>query len=122
MKRGRKRAQKSKGWKVKSSLAWMTVPERSLREGCPSSPILFNVYHHCSMEVFRARRARKALELQSEPGILWNYKVDGKVGKRRAFPCWLHHGKGCPFARHKVSPFAGPKKDLQVCPVARPKT
>lgn len=60
------------------------VPERGLREGCPSSPILFNVYHHCSMEVFRARRARKALELQSEPGILWNYKVDGKVGKRRA--------------------------------------
>lgn len=36
------------------------------------------------MEVFRARRARKALELQTEPGILWNYKVDGKVGKRRA--------------------------------------
>ena len=32
-----------------------------LREGCPSSPILFNIYHHCIMEVFRARRARKAL-------------------------------------------------------------
>ena len=60
------------------------VPERGLREGCPSSPILFNIYHHCIMGVFRARRARKALELQAEPGILWNYKVDGKVGKRRA--------------------------------------
>ena len=34
------------------------VPDRGLREGCPSSPILFNVYHRCVMEVFRQRRQR----------------------------------------------------------------
>ena len=59
------------------------IPERGLREGCPSSPILFNIYHHCIMEVFRARRARKALEMDAAPGIYWSYKVDGKVGKRK---------------------------------------
>ena len=59
------------------------IPERGLREGCPSSPILFNIYHHCIMEVFRARRARKALELNATPGIYWSYKVDGKIGKRK---------------------------------------
>ncbi len=59
------------------------IPERGLREGCPSSPILFNIYHRCIMEVFRARRARKALELNATPAIYWSYKVGGKIGKRK---------------------------------------
>ena len=59
------------------------IPERGLREGCPSSPILFNIYHDCIMEVFRARRARKALEMDAAPGIYWSYKVDGKVGETK---------------------------------------
>ena len=59
------------------------VPERGLREGCPSSPILFNVYHHCVMEVFRARRSRRAEQEGQTPGLNWVFKVDGKVGKRR---------------------------------------
>ncbi|CAJ1396225.1 unnamed protein product [Effrenium voratum] len=59
------------------------VPDRGLREGCPSSPVLFNLYHHGIMEVFRARRARAAQARQMTPGVTWNYKVDGKIGKRR---------------------------------------
>ncbi|CAE7261281.1 unnamed protein product [Symbiodinium sp. CCMP2592] len=59
------------------------IPERGLREGCPSSPILFNVFHHCVMEVFRARRGRKALSNQHQPGLDWVFKVDGKVAKRK---------------------------------------
>ena len=59
------------------------LPDRGLREGCPSSPILFNIYHHGIMEVFRARRTRLALGLGLTPGVLWDYKVDGKIGKRR---------------------------------------
>ena len=59
------------------------VPDRGLREGCPSSPVLFNLYHHGIMEVFQARRARAAQERQRTPGVTWNYKVDGKIGKRR---------------------------------------
>ena len=59
------------------------VPDRGLREGCPSSPVLFNIYHSGIMEVFRARRSRLAQTHAWTPGILWSYKVDGKLGKRR---------------------------------------
>lgn len=59
------------------------TPDRGLREGCPSSPILFNIYHSGIMEVFRARRARVAIEVDQTPGVPWAFKIDGKVGKRR---------------------------------------
>ena len=38
--------------------------DKGLREGCPSSPPLFNVYHHAVLEDFRARR----LELATQAG------------------------------------------------------
>ena len=44
------------------------VPDRGLREGCPSSPILFNIYHSGIMEVFRARRTRAAAQQGWIPG------------------------------------------------------
>ena len=68
--------------RFQGTLASGFVPERGLREGCPSSPILFNVFHHGIMEVFRARRARAALGLNAVPGVSWTYKVDGRIGKR----------------------------------------
>ena len=59
------------------------VPDRGLKEGCPSSPILFNIYHRCFREVFRARRARAALPNELNPGLVWKFKVDGRVAKRK---------------------------------------
>ena len=35
------------------------------------------------MEVFRARRARAALPHELNPGLVWKFKVDGRVAKRR---------------------------------------
>ena len=59
------------------------IPERGLREGCPSSPVLFNIYHSGIMEVFRARRLRATQVNNWALGLAWTYKVDGKLGKRR---------------------------------------
>ena len=59
------------------SSEWLT--DRGLREGCPSSPILFSIFHHAVLLTFRARREEKAQELRLKPGIQWNFKVDGHL-------------------------------------------
>jgi len=55
------------------------IPDKGLREGCPSSPVLFNIYHDVVMEDFRARRAEAAERANRTPGINWEVKIDGKV-------------------------------------------
>ena len=59
------------------SEAWFT--DRGLREGCPSSPILFSIFHHAIMLTFRNRRAAAAASSLSVPGLAWNFKVDGRL-------------------------------------------
>ena len=53
------------------SEAW--VPARGLREGCPSSPILFNVYHQAVMRLGAESRKRKAIEMNVEVGIVFKW-------------------------------------------------
>ena len=53
--------------------------DRGLREGGPSSPPIFNVYHCAVMQDFRARRAIQAAECQLTPGIPWTARVDGRL-------------------------------------------
>ena len=43
---------------------WM--PARGLREGCSTSPILFNIYHQAVM-----RRVEEVREAQGSEGIVW---------------------------------------------------
>ena len=59
------------------SEAWFT--DRGLREGCPSSPILFSIFHHAIMLTCRNRRAAAAASSLSVPGLAWNFKVDGRL-------------------------------------------
>ena len=59
------------------SEAWLT--DRGLREGCPSSPVLFSIFHHAIMCTFRDRRAEAASTSSAVPGLVWNFKVDGRV-------------------------------------------
>ena len=46
--------------KDRESETW--VPERGLREGCPSSPGLFNVFHQAVMRVAEKERRKLAEE------------------------------------------------------------
>lgn len=59
------------------SSSWLT--DRGLREGCPSSPILFNLFHTFIMRTFRARRATLAAQHSLPPGLPWDFKVDGRL-------------------------------------------
>eukprot|EP00973_Karenia_brevis_P017579 2410967-Karenia_brevis.AAC.1 len=67
--------------KIYGGLSSLWSPDRGLREGCPSSPPLFNIYHDGVMQDFRARRAKAAEESGTVPGVKWHYKVDGKLIK-----------------------------------------
>jgi ribonuclease HI len=62
------------------SSAWLT--EKGLREGCPSSPVLFSIFHHAVLLTFRARRASQAKVSGVHPGLRWSYKVDGHLTRR----------------------------------------
>ena len=59
------------------SSPWLT--ERGLREGCPSSPVLFNIFHSYILKTFRHRRALQAHNLNITPGLPWCFKVDGHL-------------------------------------------
>ena len=48
------------------------VPERGLREGCPSSPPLFNIFHQAVMRLAAKSRKRKAEETDMDYGL--NFK------------------------------------------------
>ncbi|CAK9056851.1 LINE-1 retrotransposable element ORF2 protein (ORF2p) [Includes: Reverse transcriptase [Durusdinium trenchii] len=64
------------------STPWLT--DRGLREGCPSSPVLFNLFHSFVMRTFRARRQIAAQALNRSPGLPWQFKVDGRLTRRPA--------------------------------------
>ena len=60
------------------------VLERGLREGCPSSPVLFNIYHAAVMLDFRARRKEAAAAGLMDEGVEWIAQVDGDLFRTRA--------------------------------------
>ena len=60
------------------------VLERGLREGCPSSPVHFNIYHAAVMLDFRARRKEAAAAGLMDEGVDWIAQVDGDLFRTRA--------------------------------------
>ena len=62
-------------YKIKSregtSESW--TPQRGLREGCPSSPVLFNIFHQVVMRIGAKARKRKADETDMEVGISFKW-------------------------------------------------
>ena len=48
-------------------------PQRGLREGCPTSPVIFNIFHQAVMRVATEMRKEKANEKELDVGIRWSY-------------------------------------------------
>ena len=59
-------------YKIRGKMAYSEpwVPDRGLREGCPSSPILFNIYHQVVMRVAAIERRRRAGEVGLVAGVV----------------------------------------------------
>ena len=70
-----------------NSEPWM--PGRGLTEGCPSSPILFNVYHQAPMRVAKKQRIERAVADGRTAGIVMRW-VPGS-----AFPAANAWERGC---------------------------
>ena len=76
---------------------WM--PARGLREGCSTSPILFNVYHQAVMR--QAEEARR--ERSSDPGVRWRWLPGGSFAGGKV---WERGGKECKSVRMTSALFA----------------
>ena len=67
-------------------------PNRGLREGCPSSPPLLNIYHDAVMQDFKRRRELAAEAAGRTPGIEWHYKVDSRLAIEGFRARWPRNG------------------------------
>ena len=55
--------------KGREALSESWHPEQGLREGCATSPILFNVFHEQAMKIVHARRKASAEEKGQESRV-----------------------------------------------------
>ena len=49
------------------------IPQRGLREGCETSPIIFNIFHQAVMRIADKQRKEEARERDREVGVGWRY-------------------------------------------------
>ena len=64
--------------KMSGSISRPYTADRGLKEGCPSSPPLFNIYHQAVLQDFRQRRKRRAEQAGLSTGIQWKIKIDDR--------------------------------------------
>ena len=65
--------------KGREDLSTTWLPQRGLREGCATSPILFNVYHAEVMRSAQTKRRQDAETRGMECGLRWNWRKGGSL-------------------------------------------
>ena len=55
------------------------IPQRGLREGCPTSPVLFNVFHQAVIQAAERKRNERAVSSGKTRGIAWNWMDNDKI-------------------------------------------
>ena len=83
----------------KEGMSEKWTPERGLREGCSTSPILFNVYHQAVMRQAEARRD----EQEGDVGVAWRWVPGGSFAGAKV---WEKGGRECKTVRMKNALFA----------------
>ena len=91
------------------------IPNRGLREGCPSSPPLFNIFHQVVMRLASKARKRKAEELDYEVGICMKWVPGSALPSTGGFEKYNSEAKRIKIARGLFADdttIAGNKKEL----------
>ena len=78
-------------------------PEKCLREGCPSSPALFNVFHQVVMRLTSEWRVEKAEEEGKSVGIPWSWIPGSRFPRQNRAKCFNSDTK---MVRFSLSLFA----------------
>ena len=60
--------------KGKEGLSENWRPQRGLREGCATSPILYNIYHTQAVRLAQKMREQKAVSNDEEYGLAWSWR------------------------------------------------
>ena len=55
------------------------IPQRGLREGCPTSPVLFNVFHQAVIQTAERKRNERAVSSGKTRGIAWSWMDNDKI-------------------------------------------
>ena len=79
------------------------IPQLGVREDCPTSPVLFNVFHQAVIQAAERKRNEKVVSSGQPMGIAWNWIDDDK------FPSSEQTGKfnsGAKRTRLSISLFA----------------
>ena len=90
-------------------------PQGGLRELCPTSPILFNIYHQVVMDTAERRRGEIAGEGRREVGIPWHCvlgsRLPGKLWEKFNSEARSHHFTSSLFADDTT--LLGEEKEMQ---------